>query len=150
MCYFDNTWAGKENEGSSDTDNLGVFNSYHAGAVAYGDAEGDLQAGYLVGLVQGRGDTAACFGSLYYQEIGVLPTVGTYDASDAAKAMKLSNMKLGGFVKTLNDYKNISLRGATWSADADEQSPVCGEQPGIVGFLIHGISRLVVRSAKPT
>ena len=72
----------------------------------------------------------------------------SYDSE--TKAMKLSNMKLGGFVKTLNDYKNISLRGATWSADADEQSPVCGEQPGIVGFLIHGILRLVVRSAKPT
>ena len=111
--------AGVIDNTSSYTDKLGVFNSYHAGAVAYGDAEGDPQAGHLVGLVQGRGDTAACFGSLYYQAIGVLPAVGTYDAGDAAKAMKLSDMKLGGFVKTLNDYQNISLRGATWSADAD-------------------------------
>ncbi len=61
---------------------------------------------------------ASCLGSLYYQQSGTLPAVGNYDAGDAAKAMTLADMKLNSFVRTLNEYQNISLRGATWAADA--------------------------------
>ena len=99
------------------TDKLGVFNSYNAGTVAHGEVKDELSAGQLVGYVSGS-NMASCLGSLYYQQSGTLPAVGNYDAGDAAKAMTLADMKLNSFVRTLNEYQNISLRGATWAADA--------------------------------
>ena len=103
---------------SSYTDKLGVFNSYNAGIVAHGEVKDELSVGQLVGYVSGN-NMASCFGSLYYQQSSTLPAVGNYDVGNAAKAMTLAEMKLNSFVRTLNEYQNISLRGATWAADAD-------------------------------
>ena len=89
------------------TDKLGVFNSYNAGTVAHGEVKDELSAGQLVGYVSGS-NMASCLGSLYYQQSGTLPAVGNYDAGDAAKAMTLADMKLNSFVRTLNEYQNIS------------------------------------------
>ena len=95
----------------------GMHNCYHAGSVAYGDAEAEPNAGQLIGKLQGMGDSSKAIGDLYYQQIGVLPAVGNYDAGAAAKAMTLSDMKLNSFVRTLNAYKNISLYGVEWKQD---------------------------------
>ena len=112
---------------SSYTDKIGVFNSYHAGSVQYGAEEAEPVAGHLIGSLVGRGDNEKVLGSLYYQQVGILPAVGDYDAGDHATGMTLNAMQAPAFVDKLNGYTNISLRGVTWNqGDSESQNlPVC-------------------------
>ena len=109
------------------TDKIGVFNSYHAGSVQYGAEEAEPVAGHLIGSLVGRGDNEKVLGSLYYQQVGILPAVGDYDAGDHATGMTLNAMQAPAFVDKLNEYTNISLRGVTWKqGDSESQNlPVC-------------------------
>ena len=113
---------------SSYTDKVGVFNSYHAGSVQYGSEEAEPVAGHLIGSLAGSGGNEKALGSLYYQQVGILPAVGDYDAGDHAAAMSLTAMQAPAFVDELNGYTNISLRGVTWKqGDSESQNlPVCG------------------------
>ena len=113
---------------SSYTDKIGVFNSYHAGSVQYGAEEAEPVAGHLIGSLVGRGDNEKVLGSLYYQQVGILPAVGDYDAGDHATGMTLNAMQAPAFVDKLNGYTNISLRGVTWNQGNSESQnlPVCG------------------------
>lgn len=113
---------------SSYTDKIGVFNSYHAGSVQYGAEEAEPVAGHLIGSLVGRGDNEKALGSLYYQQVGILPAVGDYDAGDHATGMTLNAMQAPAFVDKLNGYTNISLRGVTWNQGNSESQnlPVCG------------------------
>lgn len=113
---------------SNYTDKVGVFNSYHAGSVQYGAEEAEPVAGHLIGMMKGRGDNGKALGSLYYQQVGILPAVGNYDAGDHATGMTLTAMQAPAFVDELNDYTNISLYGVTWKqGDSESQNlPVCG------------------------
>ena len=110
------------------TDKVGVFNSYHAGSVQYGAEEAEPVAGHLIGMMRGSGDNEKALGSLYYQQVGILPAVGNYDAGDHAAAMTLTAMQAQEFVETLNDYTNVSLYGVTWKQGGSESQnlPVCG------------------------
>ena len=110
------------------TDKVGVFNSYHAGSVQYGAEEAEPVAGHLIGSLVGRGDNEKVLGSLYYQQVGILPAVGDYDAGDHATGMTLNAMQAPAFVDKLNEYTNISLYGVTWKqGDSESQNlPVCG------------------------
>ena len=110
------------------TDKVGVFNSYHAGSVQYGAEEAEPVAGHLIGMMRGRGDNEKALGSLYYQQVGILPAIGNYDAGDHAAAMPLTAMQAQEFVDELNKYTNISLYGVTWKqGDSESQNlPVCG------------------------
>ena len=112
---------------SSYTDKIGVFNSYHAGSVQYGAEEAEPVAGHLIGSLVGSGDNEKVLGSLYYQQVGILPAVGDYDAGDHATGMTLNAMQAPAFVDKLNGYTNISLRGVTWKqGDSESQNlPVC-------------------------
>ena len=112
---------------SSYTDKVGVFNSYHAGSVQYGSEEAEPVAGHLIGSLAGSGGNEKALGSLYYQQVGILPAVGDYDAGDYATAMSLTAMQAPAFVDELNGYTNISLRGVTWKqGDSESQDlPVC-------------------------
>lgn len=112
---------------SNYTDKVGVFNSYHAGSVQYGAEEAEPVAGHLIGMIRGRGDNGKALGSLYYQQMGILPAVGNYDAGDHATGMTLTAMQAPAFVDELNDYTNISLYGVTWKqGDSESQDlPVC-------------------------
>ena len=112
---------------SNYTDKIGVFNSYHAGSVQYGAEEAEPVAGHLIGSLVGRGDNEKVLGSLYYQQVGILPAVGDYDAGDHATGMTLNAMQAPAFVDKLNGYTNISLRGVTWKqGDSESQNlPVC-------------------------
>ena len=112
---------------SSYTDKVGVFNSYHAGSVQYGSEEAEPVAGHLIGSLAGSGGNEKALGSLYYQQVGILPAVGNYDAGDYATAMSLTAMQAPAFVDELNGYTNISLRGVTWKqGDSESQNlPVC-------------------------
>ncbi len=112
---------------SSYTDKVGVFNSYHAGSVQYGSEEAEPVAGHLIGSLAGSGDNEKALGSLYYQQVGILPAVGDYDAGDYATGMTLNAMQAPAFVDKLNEYTNISLRGVTWKqGDSESQNlPVC-------------------------
>ena len=112
---------------SNYTDKVGVFNSYHAGSVQYGAEEAEPVAGHLIGMMKGRGDNEKALGSLYYQEVGILPAIGDYDAGDRAAAMTLTAMQAQEFVDELNSYTNISLYGVTWKqGDSESQNlPVC-------------------------
>ena len=112
---------------SSYTDKVGVFNSYHAGSVQYGSEEAEPVAGHLIGSLAGSGGNEKALGSLYYQQVGILPAVGDYDAGDYATAMSLTAMQAPAFVDELNGYTNISLRGVTWKqGDSESQNlPVC-------------------------
>ena len=109
------------------TDKVGVFNSYHAGSVQYGAEEAEPVAGHLIGSLVGRGDNEKVLGSLYYQQVGILPAVGDYDAGNHATGMTLNAMQAPAFVDKLNGYTNISLRGVTWNqGDSESQNlPVC-------------------------
>lgn len=109
------------------TDKVGVFNSYHAGSVQYGAEEAEPVAGHLIGMMRGSGDNEKALGSLYYQQVGILPAIGNYDAGDHAAAMSLTAMQAQEFVDELNDYTNISLYGVTWKqGDSESQDlPVC-------------------------
>ena len=113
---------------SSYTDKVGVFNSYHAGFVQYGAEEAEPVAGHLIGSLVGKGDSEKALGSLYYQQVGILPAIGDYDAGDHAAAMPLTAMQAQAFVDKLNVYTNISLRGVTWTQGGSESQnlPVCG------------------------
>lgn len=106
------------------TDKVGVFNSYHAGSVQYGAEEAEPMAGHLIGTVPSNN----MLGNLYYQEVGILPAIGNYDAGDYATAMPLTAMQAQEFVDELNSYTNISLYGVTWKqGDSESQNlPVCG------------------------
>lgn len=110
------------------TDKVGVFNSYHAGSVQYGAEEAEPVAGHLIGMMRGSGDNEKALGSLYYQQVGILPAIGNYDAGDHAAAMPLTAMQAQEFVDELNKYTNISLYGVTWKqGDSESQNlPVCG------------------------
>lgn len=110
------------------TDKVGVFNSYHAGSVQYGAEEAEPVAGHLIGMMRGSGDNEKALGSLYYQQVGILPAVGDYDAGDHAAAMSLTAMQAQEFVDELNGYTNKSLYGVTWKqGDSESQNlPVCG------------------------
>ena len=110
------------------TDKVGVFNSYHAGSVQYGAEEAEPVAGHLIGMMRGSGDNEKALGSLYYQQVGILPAIGNYDAGDHAAAMSLTAMQAQEFVDELNGYANISLYGVTWTqGDSESQNlPVCG------------------------
>lgn len=110
------------------TDKVGVFNSYHAGSVQYGAEEAEPVAGHLIGMMRGRGDNEKALGSLYYQQVGILPAIGNYDAGDHAAAMSLTAMQAQEFVDELNGYTNKSLYGVTWKqGDSESQNlPVCG------------------------
>ena len=112
---------------SSYTDKVGVFNSYHAGSVQYGSEEAEPVAGHLIGSLAGSGGNEKALGSLYYQQVGILPAVGNYDAGDHATGMTLNAMQAPAFVDKLNEYTNISLRGVTWKqGDSESQNlPVC-------------------------
>ena len=112
---------------SSYTDKVGVFNSYHAGSVQYGSEEAEPVAGHLIGSLAGSGGNEKALGSLYYQQVGILPAVGDYDAGDYATGMTLNAMQAPAFVDKLNEYTNISLRGVTWKqGDSESQNlPVC-------------------------
>lgn len=112
---------------SSYTDKVGVFNSYHAGSVQYGSEEAEPVAGHLIGSLAGSGGNEKALGSLYYQQVGILPAVGDYDAGDHATGMTLNAMQAPAFVDKLNEYTNISLRGVTWKqGDSESQNlPVC-------------------------
>lgn len=112
---------------SSYTDKVGVFNSYHAGSVQYGAEEAEPVAGHLIGSLAGSGGNEKALGSLYYQQVGILPAVGDYDAGDHATGMTLNAMQAPAFVDKLNEYTNISLRGVTWKqGDSESQNlPVC-------------------------
>ena len=112
---------------SSYTDKVGVFNSYHAGSVQYGSEEAEPVAGHLIGSLAGSGGNEKALGSLYYQQVGILPAVGNYDAGDHATGMTLNAMQAPAFVDELNEYTNISLRGVTWKqGDSESQNlPVC-------------------------
>ena len=112
---------------SSYTDKVGVFNSYHAGSVQYGAEEAEPVAGHLIGSLAGSGDNEKALGSLYYQQVGILPAIGNYDAGDHATGMTLNAMQAPAFVDKLNEYTNISLRGVTWKqGDSESQNlPVC-------------------------
>lgn len=112
---------------SSYTDKVGVFNSYHAGSVQYGSEEAEPVAGHLIGSLAGSGGNEKALGSLYYQQVGILPAVGDYDAGDYATGMTLNAMQAPAFVDELNGYTNISLRGVTWKqGDSESQNlPVC-------------------------
>ena len=109
------------------TDKVGVFNSYHAGSVQYGAEEAEPVAGHLIGSLVGSGDNEKVLGSLYYQQVGILPAVGDYDAGNHATGMTLNAMQAPAFVDKLNGYTNISLRGVTWNqGDSESQNlPVC-------------------------
>ena len=109
------------------TDKVGVFNSYHAGSVQYGAEEAEPVAGHLIGMMRGSGDNEKALGSLYYQQVGILPAIGNYDAGDHAAAMPLTAMQAPAFVDKLNVYTNISLYGVTWKqGDSESQNlPVC-------------------------
>lgn len=113
---------------SNYTDKVGVFNSYHAGSVQYGAEEAEPVAGHLIGMMKGRGDNGKALGSLYYQQVGILPAVGNYDAGDHATGMTLTAMQAPAFVDELNVYTNKSLYGVTWKqGDSESQNlPVCG------------------------
>ena len=106
------------------TDKVGVFNSYHAGSVQYGAEEAEPMAGHLIGTVPSNN----MLGNLYYQEVGILPAIGNYDAGDYATAMPLTAMQAPAFVDKLNVYTNISLYGVTWKQGGSESQnlPVCG------------------------
>lgn len=110
------------------TDKVGVFNSYHAGSVQYGAEEAEPVAGHLIGMMRGSGDNEKALGSLYYQQVGILPAIGNYDAGDHAAAMPLTAMQAQEFVDELNGYTNKSLYGVTWKqGDSESQNlPVCG------------------------
>lgn len=110
------------------TDKVGVFNSYHAGSVQYGAEEAEPVAGHLIGMMRGSGDNEKALGSLYYQQVGILPAIGNYDAGDHAAAMSLTAMQAQEFVDELNGYTNKSLYGVTWKqGDSESQNlPVCG------------------------
>ena len=110
------------------TDKVGVFNSYHAGSVQYGAEEAEPVAGRLIGMMRGSGDNEKALGSLYYQQVGILPAIGNYDAGDHAAAMSLTAMQAQEFVDELNGYTNKSLYGVTWKqGDSESQNlPVCG------------------------
>lgn len=112
---------------SNYTDKIGVFNSYHAGSVQYGSEEAEPVAGHLIGSLAGSGGNEKALGSLYYQQVGILPAVGDYDAGDHATGMTLNAMQAPVFVDKLNEYTNISLRGVTWKqGDSESQNlPVC-------------------------
>lgn len=112
---------------SSYTDKVGVFNSYHAGSVQYGSEEAEPVAGHLIGSLAGSGGNEKALGSLYYQQVGILPAIGNYDAGDRATGMPLTTMQAQKFVDELNNYTNISLRGVTWKqGDSESQNlPVC-------------------------
>ena len=74
---------------------VGIHNCYHAGSVQYGAEEAEPVAGHLVGLVQGSADEATAKAYLsgnYYQNIGLLPAVGSMDIGDSAVAMELADM----------------------------------------------------------
>ena len=113
---------------SNYTDKVGVFNSYHAGSVQYGSEEAEPVAGHLIGMMRGSGDNEKVLGSLYYQQMGILPAIGNYDAGDHAAAMTLTAMQTQEFVDELNGYTNKSLYGVTWKqGDSESQNlPVCG------------------------
>ena len=109
-------------------DMAGVFNSYHTGSVQYGSEEAEPVAGHLIGMMRGSGDNEKALGSLYYQQVGILPAIGNYDAGDHAAAMSLTAMQAQEFVDELNGYTNKSLYGVTWKqGDSESQNlPVCG------------------------
>ena len=106
----------------------GVFNSYHTGSVQYGSEEAEPVAGHLIGSATGVDVNGKSLGNLYYQEVGILPAIGNYDAGDYATAMPLTAMQAQEFVDKLNGYANISLYGVTWTqGDSESQNlPVCG------------------------
>ena len=106
------------------TDKVGVFNSYHAGSVQYGAEEAEPMAGHLIGTVPSNN----MLGNLYYQQVGIMPAIGNYDAGDYATAMSLTAMQAPAFVDELNGYTNISLYGVTWKQGGSESQnlPVCG------------------------
>ncbi len=96
---------------------VGIHNCYHAGSVQYGAEEAEPVAGHLVGLVQGRADEAAAKAYLsgnYYQNIGLLPAVGSMDIGDSAVAMELADMQKQEFLDKLNSYTHVALYGAAW------------------------------------
>lgn len=109
-------------------DMAGVFNSYHTGSVQYGSEEAEPVAGHLIGSATGVDVNGKSLGNLYYQEVGILPAIGNYDAGDYATAMPLTAMQAQEFVDKLNGYANISLYGVTWTqGDSESQNlPVCG------------------------
>ena len=109
-------------------DMAGVFNSYHTGSVQYGSEEAEPVAGHLIGSATGVDVNGKSLGNLYYQEVGILPAIGNYDAGDYATAMPLSAMQAQEFVDELNKYTNISLYGVTWKQGGSESQnlPVCG------------------------
>lgn len=96
---------------------VGIHNCYHAGSVQYGAEEAEPVAGHLVGLVQGRADEATAKAYLsgnYYQNIGLLPAVGSMDIGDSAVAMELADMQKQEFLDKLNSYTHVALYGAAW------------------------------------
>ena len=134
------------------TDKVGVFNSYHAGSVQYGAEEAEPVAGHLIGMMRGSGDNEKALGSLYYQQVGILPAIGNYDAGDHAAAMSLTAMQAQEFVDELNGYTNKSLYGVTWKqGDSESQNlPVCGSFEtlkdyacGLTGLTINGSAALL-------
>ena len=142
---------------SSYTDKVGVFNSYHAGSVQYGAEEAEPVAGHLIGSLVGKGDSEKALGSLYYQQVGILPAIGDYDAGDHAAAMPLTAMQAQAFVDKLNVYTNISLRGVTWTQGGSESQnlPVCGSFEtlkdyacDLTGLTVNGNAALRDKSGK--
>lgn len=96
---------------------IGIHNCYHAGSVQYGAEEAEPVAGHLVGLVQGSADEATAKAYLsgnYYQNIGLLPAVGSMDIGDSAVAMELADMQKQEFLDKLNSYTHVALYGAAW------------------------------------
>lgn len=72
-------------------------------------------AGHLVGLVHGSADEATAKAYLsgnYYQNIGLLPAVGSMDIGDSAVAMELADMQKQEFLDKLNSYTHVALYGA--------------------------------------
>lgn len=137
------------------TDKVGVFNSYHAGSVQYGAEEAEPVAGHLIGMMRGSGDNEKALGSLYYQQVGILPAIGNYDAGDHAAAMPLTAMQAPAFVDKLNVYTNISLYGVTWKqGDSESQNlPVCGSFEALkdyacdlTGLTVNGNTALLDKS----
>lgn len=140
---------------SNYTDKIGVFNSYHAGSVQYGAEEAEPVAGHLIGMMRGSGDNEKALGSLYYQQVGILPAIGNYDAGDHAAAMPLTAMQAPAFVDKLNVYTNISLYGVTWKqGDSESQNlPVCGSFEALkdyacdlTGLTVNGNTALLDKS----
>lgn len=96
---------------------VGIHNCYHAGSVQYGAEEAEPVAGHLVGQLSGRADEATAKAYLsgnYYQNIGLLPAVGSMDIGDSAVAMELADMQKQEFLDKLNSYTHVALYGAAW------------------------------------